>query len=48
VTELIQAGGNTSYSEIHILINSIWNVEELLEQWRESIIVPVGKKVFKT
>jgi hypothetical protein len=39
--ELIKAGGRTIGSEIHKLINSIWNKEELLEQWKESIIVPI-------
>jgi hypothetical protein len=29
LTELIQAGGNILHSEIHKLINSIWNKEEL-------------------
>jgi hypothetical protein len=29
LAELIQAGSNTLYSEIHELINSIWNKEEL-------------------
>jgi hypothetical protein len=46
--ELIQAGGNTLLSEIHKLINCIWNKEELPEQWKESIIVPVYKKDDKT
>jgi hypothetical protein len=41
--ELIQAGGNTLCSEIHKLINCIWNKEELPEQWKESI-VPIYKK----
>jgi hypothetical protein len=31
-------------SEIHKLIISIWNKEELPDQWRESMIVPVYKK----
>jgi hypothetical protein len=30
--ELIQAGGETLMSEIHKLINSIWNKEELPDQ----------------
>jgi hypothetical protein len=30
-------------SAIHKLINSIWNEEELPNQWKESIIVPVHK-----
>jgi hypothetical protein len=42
--ELIHAGGNTLCSEIHKLINCIWNKEELPEQWKESIIVPFCKK----
>jgi hypothetical protein len=31
-------------SDIHKLINSIWNKEELPEQWKVSVIVPVYKK----
>jgi hypothetical protein len=31
-------------SEIHKLICSIWNNEELPQQWKESIIVPIYKK----
>jgi hypothetical protein len=46
--ELIQAGGNTLRSEIHKLINCIWNKEEMPEQWKESIIVPIYKKGNKT
>jgi hypothetical protein len=29
------------------LINSVWNKEELPDQWKESIIVPFRKKVTK-
>jgi hypothetical protein len=43
-TELIKAGGETLYSEIHRLICSMWNKEELPQQWKESIIVPIHKK----
>jgi hypothetical protein len=43
-TELFKAGGETLYSEIHRLICSIWNKEELPQQWKESIIVPIYKK----
>jgi hypothetical protein len=46
--ELVKAGGRTICSEIHKLINSIWNKEELPEQWKESIIVPIYKKGDKT
>jgi hypothetical protein len=35
-------------SAIHKLINSVWNKEELPEQWKESIIVPIRKKGDKT
>jgi hypothetical protein len=35
-------------SEILKLINSIWNKEELPEQWKESVIVPIYKKDDKT
>jgi hypothetical protein len=40
-TELIQAGRNTLRSEIHKLINCICNKEELSEQWKECILVPI-------
>jgi sorting nexin-29 len=40
----IQARGNQLYSEIHRLINSIWNKEELPQQRKESIVVPTYKK----
>jgi hypothetical protein len=46
--ELIQAGGKILLSAIHKLINSVWNKEELPDQWKESIIVPVRKKGDKT
>jgi hypothetical protein len=39
--ELIKAGGRKNCSEIHKLINSIWNKEELPEQLKESIIIPI-------
>jgi hypothetical protein len=47
-TELIQAGGEILLSEIHKLINSVCNKEELPDQWKESIIVPIHKKGDKT
>jgi hypothetical protein len=46
--ELIQAGGKMLLSVIRKLINSIWNKEELTDQWKESILVPVHKKGYKT
>jgi hypothetical protein len=45
LAELIKAGGSEISSEIHKLIISIWNKEKLPDQWKESIIVPVYKKV---
>jgi hypothetical protein len=36
--ELIQAGGEILLSAIHKLINSVWNKEELPDQWKESIM----------
>jgi hypothetical protein len=46
--ELIKAGGRIIRSEIHKLIISIWNKEELPEEWKESVIVPICKKGDKT
>jgi hypothetical protein len=43
--ELIKAGGTTIRCEIHKLIISIWNKEELPEVSTESIIVTIYKKV---
>jgi hypothetical protein len=48
LAELIKAGGETLHSEIHKLICSIWNKEELPQQWKESITVPIHKKGDKT
>jgi hypothetical protein len=47
-TELIKAGGSKICSKIQELINSICNKDELPEQWKESITVPVYKKNNKT
>jgi len=41
---LIKAGGRTIHSEIHKLINSLWNKGELRDEWNESIILPIYKK----
>jgi hypothetical protein len=46
--ELIKAGSETLYPEIHRLICSIWNKKELPQQWKESIIIPNHKKGDKT
>jgi hypothetical protein len=42
--ELIKAGGETLCSEIHRLICLIWNKEELPQEWKESVIVPIYEK----
>ena len=47
-TELIKAEGRKIHYEIHKLIISIWNDEELPEEWKESIIVPINKNGDKT
>ena len=46
--ELIKAGGRTIRCAIHKLVISIWNKEELPEEWKELIIVPIHKKGDKT
>ena len=46
--KLIKAVGRTISSEIHKLINSIWNKTELPEEWKESIIVSIYKNGNKT
>ena len=42
--ELIKAGVRIIRSENHNIFNSIWNKEELPEEWKGSIIVPIYKK----
>jgi hypothetical protein len=44
LVELIKAGGETLHSKVHKLICSVWNKEELSQQWKESIIVPIYKE----
>jgi hypothetical protein len=46
--ELIKAGGRIIQSDIYKFIISIWNKEELPEEWKESVIVPVYEKGDKT
>ena len=48
LAELIKEGGITICYQIHKLIVSIWNKEELPEEWKESITVPIHKKGDKT
>jgi len=46
--EMIKVGGRKICCAIHKPIISIWNKEELPEEWKESIIVPIYKKGDKT
>ena len=46
--ELINARCRTLRSEIYKLINSTWNKEKLPEEWKESIIVLIYRKSYKT
>jgi hypothetical protein len=46
--ELIPAGGEMLLSAFHKLINYVWNKEELPDQCKESIIVPIHKTGDKT
>jgi hypothetical protein len=45
--ELIQAGGEMLLSAINKLIHSVWNEEELPDEWKGPIILPIHKKVTK-
>jgi hypothetical protein len=44
LAKLIKTGGETLCFEIHNLICFTWNKEELPQQWKESILVPIHKK----
>ena len=46
--ELINAEFITFRSEIHKHTSSVWNKEELPEEWKKSIIIPIYKKGDKT
>jgi len=39
----IKAWGKTIRNEIHKLIICVWNKEELPEEWKESVIIPIYK-----
>jgi hypothetical protein len=43
-SDQIQEGCEILCFEIHKLIESIWNKEDLPDQWKKSIIIPVHKK----
>ena len=46
--ELIKERGRTIRCQIHKLVVSIWNKEELPEEWKKSVVVPIYKKRNKT
>jgi hypothetical protein len=48
LAELYEAEGETLVSVIHKLITSNCNKEEMPDQWKESIIVPIHKTGDKT
>jgi hypothetical protein len=48
LAEMIQAGGEILLSSIHKLVNFVWNREEFHDQWKETIIVPVHRKIYET
>jgi hypothetical protein len=43
LTQIAQAGGGTLRPEIHKPINTLWSMEDLLRQWKESITAPLQK-----
>ena len=45
LTVFIKAGGRTIRCQIHKLIYSIWNKEELPEEWKELIMVPISRMI---
>jgi hypothetical protein len=47
-TKLIKAGGEMLCSDIHKLINSIWNKDKLQKPQKKSIIVSIHKNGDKT
>jgi hypothetical protein len=48
LAKLIKAGGEMLHSEKLKFIHSIWNKEELPQQWKESITVSTYKKIDNT
>jgi len=45
---MIKVGGRTFWCVVHKLIKYILNKEELREQWKDLIVLPVYKKYYKT
>jgi hypothetical protein len=47
-TEVVQVGGETLHSKMHNFINTIWNMEEICQQQKESVSIPIYRKGDKT
>ena len=45
---MIKVGGRTFWFVVHKLIKYILNKEELHEQWKDLIVLPVYKKYYET
>jgi hypothetical protein len=45
--EMVHAEGETLCSEIHKPINSIWNKDELPQQWNNSVVYLFTRRVIK-
>jgi len=43
--ELIKYGGNKILNRIYELVRQIWEEERIPEEWKETIIVPIYKKI---
>ena len=43
--ELIKAGGRTNHSEIHNIMNSVLNKEELPEEWSQSLYIFIRRAI---
>jgi len=46
--ELIKAGSRTVHSEIHNIINSVFNKEELSEEWSQSFYIFIRTVIKQT
>jgi hypothetical protein len=42
--KLIKKGGKHLWENIHQLIVSVWNKEEIPEEWRTAVLCPIYKK----